>query len=130
WMKSQQNRRTGQKTAHLLLNFDVPQSVNLALRKGVYVMGNRSYTRKLTAEPLRCYKCQKLWTILQHLAANCPSTFIICRLCGEAHHTDKCPLRNEDPQKHFCINCKVHGHGASDKLCDKYVKLLVEMNKR
>lgn len=52
------------------------------------------------------------------------------RLCGEEHHTDRCLCRNEDPQKHYCVNCKVHGHGASDKLCGTYIRLLVKMNKR
>ncbi|KZP26982.1 hypothetical protein FIBSPDRAFT_731382, partial [Athelia psychrophila] len=130
WMKPPANRRGGQKTAQLLLNFNVPQSANLALRKGIFILGNRGYTRKLVAEPAKCYKCQKVMRRMEHIVASCPSASMVCALCGKDHHADRCPQKNGDLSQHYCVNCKEHGHGSSDRLCKTYLKHLLELNKR
>lgn len=129
WMKPVMNRKAGQKTAHLLLNFNVAQSANLALRRGIFVMGSRCHTRKLISEPPRCFKCQKMWARLEHLAINCKNK-LVCATCGKEHHSNRCELLNGDPVHHYCVNCGMYGHASSDKMCPAFRKLTVEMNRK
>ncbi|KZP05108.1 hypothetical protein FIBSPDRAFT_682515, partial [Athelia psychrophila] len=130
WIKPPAKRTEGQRSAYLVLNFSSPQTANIALRKGMFVLGHRSHARKLVNEPPKCFKCQKVWVRLEHITSKCPSALMVCALCGKAHHTNTCPLNKVDPVHHFCVNCKIYGHGANDKMCGTYLRHLLELNRR
>ncbi|KZP25663.1 hypothetical protein FIBSPDRAFT_680875, partial [Athelia psychrophila] len=130
WIKPAAKRTEGQKSAHLIVNFAAPEHANIALRQGMFILGNRSHARKLVNEPPKCFKCQKVWVRLEHVASKCPSKQMVCALCGKAHHANTCTLVGVDPVHHYCVNCKIFGHGANDKLCATYLKHLLELNRR
>jgi hypothetical protein len=45
-----------------------------------------------------------------------------------AHPSKDCHLKDNDPAKHYCINCKTHGHATHDRLCPAFLKQCNELN--
>jgi hypothetical protein len=120
WIKPIEHRFEGQRTAFMIFTFRTDEDANKAIHNSLYISGKRCITRKLLPEPRRCYKCHAINA--QHIAASCKEISDICNTCGGAHLSKDCQLKNEHPDKHFCINCKTHGHSARDRLCPVYVK--------
>ena len=130
WLVPPHKRRVGQLTAHLTFKFSSPESANQVIRGGMFVLAKRCIARKKKAFAPQCFKCLKVFPRQIHIAATCPSAHIVCGLCGGAHHSSGCELKNEDPVHHWCVNCQIHGHGANDRLCATAMKMVVELNKK
>ncbi|KIM73988.1 hypothetical protein PILCRDRAFT_54979, partial [Piloderma croceum F 1598] len=120
WIKLIEQRFRGQCTAFMILTFRTAEDTNRAIQNSLYICGKRCNTWKLLPEPRRCFKCHAINA--RHIAANCKEISDICDSCGGAHLSKECALKDEDPSKHFCINCKTHGHGTHDRLCPAYLK--------
>lgn len=88
---------------------DAAPNTNKVLRAGMYVMGNRSHARKLVSEPPKCFKCQKVWVRLEHVASKCPNKLMVCTLCGEAHHANVCPLATKAWQETLTVLIRKEG---------------------
>jgi len=128
WIKPIERRFEGQRTAFMIFTFRTAEDANRAIQNALYICGKRCITRKLLPEPRRCFKCHAVNA--RHIAANCKEITDICDTCGGAHPSKECTLKDEDPAKHFCINCKTHGHGARDRLCPVYLRQCTELNTR
>src|SRR5882762_1737208 len=120
WIKPIERRYEGQRTAFMIITFRTAEDANKAIHDNLYISGKRCITRKLLPEPRRCYKCHAINA--QHIAANCKEITDICHTCGGAHLSKNCQLKNDNPEKHYCINCKTLGHSARDRLCPVYIK--------
>jgi hypothetical protein len=128
WIKPIERRFSGQRTAFMIATFRTAEDANYAILNNLYICGKRCTTRKLLPEPRRCFKCHAINS--RHIAANCKEITDICDTCGGAHLPKDCTLKDEDPSRHFCINCKTHGHGARDRLCPTYIKQCNNLNTR
>ena len=120
WIKPIEHRFEGQRTAFMILNFRSAEDANKAIHNNIYIHGKRCIARKLLPEPRRCFKCHAINA--QHIAANCKEITDICSTCGGAHLSKDCQLKNDHPDKHYCTNCRAHGHSARDRLCPVYIK--------
>jgi len=120
WIKPIEHRFEGQRTAFMIITFRTAEDANKAIRNSLYIYGKCCITRKLLPEPRRCYKCHAINA--QHIAANCKEITDICHTCGGAHLSKNCQLKDDNPDKHYCINCKTLGHSARDRLCPVYIK--------
>jgi len=114
WIKPVEHRFEGQCTAYMIFTFHTVEDANKAICNSLYICGKRCITRKLITEPQSCFKCHTINT--RHVAANCKEITDICDTCRGAHPSKDCSLKDEDPTKHFCINCKSHGHATRDCL--------------
>ncbi|TDL19050.1 hypothetical protein BD410DRAFT_697962, partial [Rickenella mellea] len=119
WIKPVHKRSQTQRTAHLIIALNSPESANQFLRDGAYIKGKKVWTRKLLQEPKRCLKCQRVGS--DHLANECKSEHDICGNCGDKHRTSSCEIN--DPSLYYCVNCKHHGHAAWDRLCPKFMEI-------
>jgi hypothetical protein len=119
WIKPIEWRFDSQCTAFMIVTFRTAEATNLAIRNNLYICGKRCTTRKLLPEPRCCYKCQAVGT--HHIAAMCKEITDICDTCGGAHLSKMCTLKEADPEQHFCVNCKTHGHTSHDRLCPTYL---------
>ena len=43
------------------------------------------------------------------------------------HISKECQLKNDHPDKHYCTNCRTHGHSTRDRLCPIYIKQCNEL---
>ena len=128
WIKPIEHRFEGQRTAFMILTFRSAEDANKAIHNNLYIHGKRCITRKLLPEPRRCFKCHAINA--QHIAANCKEITDICSTCGGAHISKDCQLKNDLPDKHYCTNCRTHGHTARDRLCPIYIKQCNELYNR
>ena len=109
----------------MILTFRMAEDANKAIHNSLYIHGKRCITRKLLPEPRRCFKCHAINA--QHIAANCKEITDICGTCGGAHLSKECQLKNDHPDKHYCTNCRTHGHSTCDCLCPIYIKQCNEL---
>ena len=121
-------RAPGQRTAFMIFKFRSKQSANAIIRHGIFCGGKNNFARKVTMEVQRCFKCQKLNP--RYIAATCPCEHETCELCGGTHRAAACRFKGQNPEKHSCVNCQVHGHGAGDRMCPTYLRAMGELNKR
>ena len=128
WIKPIERRFEGQRTAFMIVTFRSAEDANKAILNNLYILGKRCTTRKLLPEPRRCYKCHAINA--RHVAASCREITDICDTCGGAHPSRDCQLKDDDPDKHYCVNCKTHGHAARDRLCPTYIQHCNELNAR
>jgi len=128
WIKPIERRFEGQRSAFMIITFRTAESANTAIQNSLYICGKRCTTRKLLPEPRRCFKCHAINA--RHIAANCKEITDICDTCGGAHLSRECSLKDELPEKHYCVNCKTYGHAARDRLCPAYIKCTDELNTR
>ena len=119
WVKPAHRRARGQRTAHLLLAFENPDTANQAITAGVKINQHRSRVRKLLQEPRRCAKCQIFTN--GHFAADCKQTHDTCAKCSKEHCTEHCNITN--PIFFFCSNCQAPGHATFDRLCPTFLQL-------
>ena len=128
WIKPIEHRFEGQRTAFMILTFRTAEDANKAIHNSLYIHGKRCITRKLLPKPQRCFKCHAINA--QHIAASCKEITDICSTCGGAHISKDCQLKNDHPDKHYCTNCRTHGHSARDRLCPVYIKKCNELYNR
>ena len=128
WIKPIERCYEGQRTAFMFFTFRTAKDANKAIHNNLYIHGKRCATRKLLPKLHRCFKCHAInaW----HIAANRKEIADICDTCGSAHLSKECRLKDKDPKKHFCINCKVHEHATHDWLCPAYLKESNELNNK
>jgi len=120
WIKPVEQRFEGQRTAFMIITFRSTQDANKAIHNNLYIHGKWCITRKLLPKPHHCYKCHTINS--GHVATNCKEITDICDTCGGAHLSKECQLRDDLPNKHYCINCKSHSHATRDHLCPTYTK--------
>ncbi|KAI0782441.1 hypothetical protein BC629DRAFT_1259186, partial [Irpex lacteus] len=125
WIKPPERRDAAQLHAHLLLTFSSPDTANEAMWNGLVVEGAHVSARKLTQDVHRCLKCHQLGA--SHQAAACPATMDMCGTCGGGHRTRAC--NEKDRQKFFCVNCKLHSHGAWDRQCPSFLEAQARFNR-
>lgn len=101
----------------MILALRSPEAANKLIRNWVYIEGKQIEVSKLTSEPRRCLKCQKIEA--GHIAVNCPSKQDTCGTCGEAHKTLMCKITDRKSMK--CTNCNVTGHPAWDCTCPTFI---------
>jgi hypothetical protein len=128
WIKPVERRFEGQRTAFMIINFRSADDTNKAIRNSLYIRGKRCITRKLLPEPRRCYKCHAINA--HHVAASCREITDICDTCGGAHSPKECQISHDDYDKLYCVNCKIHGHAARDRLCPTFTKHCNDLNAR
>ncbi|KZP18037.1 hypothetical protein FIBSPDRAFT_745967, partial [Athelia psychrophila] len=128
WIKPENQRRKGQRSAFAVVKVGSAQAANKLIRQGLYAGGRSNQTRKVISEVQRCFKCQRLNP--RHVANTCPCKHEICEYCGENHRSAGCERRGGDPAEHWCANCKEHGHGASDRLCPAMQRAMTAANAR
>ena len=125
WIKPIERRFVGQRTAYMIITFHTADTANKAIQNNLYICGKQCITRKLLPEPRHCFKCHAINA--RHIATNCKE---ITDICGGAHLLRDCNLKDEDPAKHFCVNCKTHGHATQDHLCPTYIQQCNELKTR
>jgi hypothetical protein len=128
WIKPIERRFEGQRTAFMIINFRSAEDANKAILNSLYIRGKRCVTRKLLPEPRRCYKCHEINA--NHIAASCKEITDICDTCGGAHSPKECQINHDDYDKLYCVNCKIHGHAARDRLCPTFAKHCNDLNTR
>lgn len=128
WIKPTNQRRHGQRSAFATVKVSSAQAANSLIRKGLYAGGRSNKARKVVSEVQRCFKCQRLNP--RHIASTCPCAKEVCEWCGGDHRSGSCEIRGNDPAEHWCVNCKVHGHGAGDRLCDMWQRAARSANVR
>lgn len=67
WIKPPHRCNSRQQSGHMILVLWTPEAANLKIKKWLYIKGKQVKVTKLTAEPQRCMKCQKIDT--SHIAA-------------------------------------------------------------
>lgn len=79
----------------------------------------KKYKPKKNTNPTQCWNC----LMYGHGGEHC-NRLPACMVCANKHHTNDCPLRNQDkiPAVFSCFNCKKHGkertdHSANDINC-------------
>ena len=125
WFKDPNNRKEGQRVAHLLARFNDTTAANIAIRDGLIIAGKRTWARKLKKEPRRCLKCQRL--DVKHLAAECDGKET-CGTCGEEHRTQSYTEGNTG--KVYCVNCKSNDHASWNRYCPKFTQLADKLEKQ
>jgi hypothetical protein len=128
WIKPIERRFEGQRTAFMIINFRSAEDANKAILNSLYIRGKRCITRKLLPEPRRCYKCHAINA--HHIASGCKEITDICDICGGAHASKECQLKHDAYDKLYCVNCKIYGHAARDRLCPTFTKHCNDLNTR
>jgi hypothetical protein len=120
WLKNPAARSANQAVAFLEVVLRSPQAANKLIGTGAIIEGKILSTRKLLVEPRQCMKCQ---THTQaHSAATCKLRNDICGQCTGSHRTTGCTSETR-----CCANCpddQKQGHGASDRSCPTYLRLV------
>ncbi|KAJ7249284.1 hypothetical protein C8J57DRAFT_1079642, partial [Mycena rebaudengoi] len=117
WIKAPERRNSGQRVAHMKVEFTTAEAANHAIDNGLFIRGKYVRVRKGDDEAKRCAKCQKYDG---HLANACTATDNVCGRCAGAHRTLECTL--VDRTRFSCSNCKKDGHGAVDRECPAFLK--------
>ncbi|CAK5267063.1 unnamed protein product [Mycena citricolor] len=130
YIKLKERRTQGQRVAHMMIGFKSAETANRALKYGLFIECTKVNCRKILQEPTRCVKCQFYNT--GHVAKTCKSIHDTCARCGEMHRTSTCAATDEQLA---CSNCRAHnlpanGHGAADRNCPVFAKLLQENRQR
>ncbi|KIJ48541.1 hypothetical protein M422DRAFT_83769, partial [Sphaerobolus stellatus SS14] len=126
WIKPVERRHDGQKVAHMIIRAMGAEAANQILRDGLVIRGKRVRARKMTKEPRRCLKCQKIDA--NHLAANCDTEKDVCGTCGKEHRTKNCLEKDKD--KYKCTNCRIYGHASWDRSCPSYTQTAAKLRRR
>jgi hypothetical protein len=112
----------------MIFNFRSAEDANKAIGNSLYIRGKCCITCKLLPEPRRCYKCHAINA--HHVAASCREITDICDTCRGAHSPKECQTNHDDYDKLYCVNCKIHGHAARDRLCPTFTKHCNDLNTR
>jgi hypothetical protein len=110
----------------MIVTFQSAEDANKAILNNLYILGKCCTTRKLLPEPCRCYKCHTINA--HHVAASCREITDMCDTCSGAHPLRDCQLKDDDPDKHYCVNCKTHSHAACNCLCPTYIQHCNKLN--
>ncbi|KAJ7686853.1 hypothetical protein B0H17DRAFT_940071 [Mycena rosella] len=122
WIKAPEQRRAGQRVAHVVFGLRSETAANIFLRDGFYVEGKKVYGYKLLDEPIRCLKCQGLG----HVVGQCKSIHDTCARCAGMHRTSECRATDEERACANCRNAKraFEGHGTADRSCPVFTDKL------
>lgn len=99
-------------------NFN-PKSLNNIKAICNVIVSWKKYKPRKNENPTQCWNC----LMYGHGGEHC-NRLPACMICANQHHTNNCPLRNQDkiPAVFSCFNCKKHGkertdHSANDINC-------------
>ncbi|KAK0455648.1 uncharacterized protein EV420DRAFT_554995 [Desarmillaria tabescens] len=118
FLKPAEHHHEGQREAHIMIGFDSREQANIAIRGGIFIEGKELQARKELPDATRCVNCSML--PCNHDARDCPNT-TKCGQCAGGHATKDCTV--SDCKKFHCVNCKVNGHGAIDRInCPSFIR--------
>lgn len=99
-------------------NFN-PKSLGIVTAICNVIVSWKKYKPRRNGNPTQCWNC----LMFGHGGEHC-NRLSACMMCANQHHTNDCPLRNQDktPAAFSCFNCKKHGkertdHSANDVNC-------------
>lgn len=97
----------------------IPNSLKNIKTIANVVISWRKYKQKKNDKPTQCWNC----LMYGHGGEHC-HRLPACMICANQHHTNQCPLNNNNkrPAVFTCFNCKKHGkertdHSANDINC-------------
>lgn len=121
WAKAVDRRSPNQRTAHLFIVFDNPDTANRAITKGLSICNRRCQIERTKREPTRCLKCQG-WN---HYAKECIEDKDTCGNCAGPHRTNSCLT-----EERCCVSCKTKDHPSWSRTCPTFIRKLAEYNSR